>query len=119
LILQFSLFSFCNISKVTIVNSFISFCQFLSFFRKFSSRHEIRRSQLEVPVLENLDETRFSIRTKEARSRVQMAPFSPAVATCVDGALAGSGFGQDAKAESNNSDDEQSDVEDDSDSEDF
>jgi hypothetical protein len=52
-ILQFNLFSFCTISKVTILNSFVSFRQTLSSFRKFSPRHQIRRSQLELAVLES------------------------------------------------------------------
>jgi hypothetical protein len=61
--------------------------------------------------------TRFAIRTMEARLTVQTPHFSPVVATCLDGALAGSGVDQDARAEYDNSDDEQSEVGDDSDSE--
>jgi hypothetical protein len=62
--------------------------------------------------------TRFSIRTIEARFRAQTAHFSPAVPSCVEGALTGRGVDQDVRAESDNSDDEQSEVGDDSDTED-
>jgi hypothetical protein len=62
--------------------------------------------------------TRFSLRTMEARLRAQTAHFSPAVATHIDGVLAGSGDDEAVRAEDSRSDDESSEVGDDSDTED-
>jgi hypothetical protein len=62
--------------------------------------------------------TRFSIRAMEVRLKAQTAHFSPAAPSCVDDALTSSGVDQDIRPESDNPDDEQSEVGDDSDTED-
>jgi hypothetical protein len=63
--------------------------------------------------------TRFSFRTMEARLRVQTADFSPAVANHIDGVLTGTGDDEVVRAEYGSSDDESSEVGNDSDTEDF
>jgi hypothetical protein len=62
--------------------------------------------------------TRFSLPTMEARLRAQTAHFSPGAGTHFDRILTGGGDDDVVRAEHGSSDDESSDVGDDSDTED-
>jgi hypothetical protein len=106
--------SFCSFSFRLGLTSPLFFIETLPFFDPFGPSIP-RLVSLNVAGLHG---TRFSIRTMEARLRAELAHFSHAVATWVDGTLAGSGCDQDARSEHGNSDDEQSEVGDDSDTED-